>query len=149
MVHTMAYLKGQELIVQLKEEHENIVQMFRAALACGVESSQGREMFKEAKSELLLHHEKEKKLVYQELIDSRMGANRVRKSHLYRNDDMYGFDDTMRMLHEFENELDSPIFFNSQNASTVCMGVVNAVAERVEFEESIIFLMYGKIASCL
>jgi len=29
------------------------------------------------------------------------------------------------------------------------MGVVNAVAERVEFEESIIFLMYGKIASGL
>ncbi len=141
----MADEERQKLIADLVQEHRNILEMFRKAFISGILTEQGRTMFQVAKASFMLHNEVEERHVYQPLQDFRSTRHQPGRGSDYLGEAISGYTQTVDILHEFEDKLDSSNNLHHSESSQQLMTLINTISERIEFEESILFRMYDNM----
>lgn len=143
-----SHKKTGALIAELEAEHRKIITLFQDCLSHGIRTENGKSKFKEAKHALIAHHEKETTLVYRPLQKYRQEKKAASGigNHRYDDEITFGFTHTIEMLFEFEKTVDSADFYKIIDSETSLIKLIDAIMHRTNFEENVIYLMFGKAA---
>jgi hypothetical protein len=92
------------------------------------------------------HHKNELMLVYKPLQELREAKRRARQSsytqyNRYGDEISLGFIHTIELVHQCEKSLDA----DDIASETQIIELIEAVSERIAFEESVVFLMYRNL----
>jgi hypothetical protein len=139
--------KDDELVDDLKLEHRNLIKMFRNALFDGIRSEKGIATFRSAFSDLQVHFENEEILIYQPIKISKFANKRSENIMQHREDHQFCFEYMLDMIATFDKNLSNIDVEHLYNVDVNYIKIVDAIAERFEFEEDVLFTMYNHVTN--